>query len=208
MQISQLAEQSGVPLATVKFYLREGLVPPGRRVAATRSDYDDSHVRRLRLLRSLTEVAGLTLSTVREVLAAADNPAESLGDALDTAQAALPPVVPEDTDTTDAQAVIAELGWNIDPGCVALRQLASAMTSLTIAEADVSPATLAEYGRAVHPLAVREVAAIPTTSQQDAVRYVVLGTLFYEPVLLALRRLAQQDATTPASPVRRTTRDP
>lgn len=33
-------------------------------------------------------------------------------------------------------------------------------------------------------------------SQQAAVRYVVIGTVFYEPVLLALRRLARQDAAT------------
>ena len=196
MQISELSVRSGVPLATVKYYLREGLVAPGRLLAATRADYDDTHVRRLRLVRSLVEVAGLKLGAVREVLAAADEPADSLGDALDAAQAALPPVVPEDINTTAARAVIAELGWTVDPECVALRQLAAAMTSLQSADADVSPATLGEYGRAVHPLAVREVNAIPTTSQEDAVRYVVLGTLFYEPVLLALRRLAQQDAAT------------
>ena len=112
------------------------------------------------------------------------------------AQSALPPAVPKDIDTTPAQAVVDELGWTVDPACVALRQLATAITSLHSADADVSPATLSEYGRAVHPLAVREVTAIPTTSQEEAVRYVVLGTLFYEPVLLALRRLAQQDAAT------------
>jgi hypothetical protein len=37
-----------------------------------------------------------------------------------------------------------------------------------------------------------DVAGIPGTSPGDAARYVVLGTVLYEPVLLALRRLAQQ----------------
>lgn len=196
MQISELSLTTGVPLATVKFYIREGLLAPGRRTAARRAEYDGNHVQRLRLVRSLVEVAGLSLSTVRRVLAAADDPAESVNGAIDVAQSALPPFAPEDIDTTAAMAVIDDLGWSIDPSCVALKQLASAIASLQSANADVSPATLSEYGRAVHPLAVREVNAIPAASQEAAVRYVVLGTLFYEPVLLALRRLAQQDAAT------------
>lgn len=77
-----------------------------------------------------------------------------------------------------------------------MRQLAVAIASLRAVGADASTLFLGDYGRAVSALAQREVAAVPTTSQEDAVRYVVVGTLFYEPVLLALRRLAQQDATT------------
>lgn len=194
MLISELSLTTGVPLATIKFYLREGLLPSGCRTAARRAEYDDHHVQRLRLVRSLVEVAGLSLSTVHRVLAAADNPAGSVNGAIEVAQSALPPFPPEGIDTTAATAVIDELGWSIDPTCVALKQLASAIASLQTADADVSPATLSEYGRAVHPLAVREVKAIPSESRESAVRYVVLGTLFYEPVLLALRRLAQQDA--------------
>ena len=38
MQISELSSRAGIPLATVKYYLREGLVPPGRRITATRAD--------------------------------------------------------------------------------------------------------------------------------------------------------------------------
>ena len=62
MRISELAEVSGVPLATVKYYLREGLLPPGRSVTARLSEYDDEHLRRLRLLRALREVGGVPVS--------------------------------------------------------------------------------------------------------------------------------------------------
>ena len=34
---------------------------------------------------------------------------------------------------------------------------------------------------------------MPTDSPADAVRYVVLGTVLVEPLLLALRRMAQQE---------------
>ncbi|WP_295829633.1 hypothetical protein [uncultured Microbacterium sp.] len=39
-----------------------------------------------------------------------------------------------------------------------------------------------------------ELAATPETSMDDAVRYVVLGTALVEPLILALRRVAEQVA--------------
>ncbi len=53
MRISELAARTGVPLATVKYYLREGLLMPGHATSATQAQYDDSHVRRLGLVRAL-----------------------------------------------------------------------------------------------------------------------------------------------------------
>ena len=87
-------------------------------------------------------------------------------------------------DTTAALALVHELGWQVDPSCAAIRQLASAITSLEAVGADASTPFLRDYVRAASTLAEREVAAVPATSQQAAVRYVVVGTLFYEPVLL------------------------
>lgn len=196
MQISELARLSALPVATVKFYLRQGLLPPGRATGATRAEYDEQHVQRLRLVRSLVEVAGLSLAAVRQVLAAADQPAQSLHDAIGAAQQALPPLVPDDTDTSTALALMHELDWLVDPSCIAVRQLAQALASLEAVGMDVAMPSLSDYGRAVHALAEQEVASIPTRSQMAAVQYVVVGTIFYEPVLLALRRLAQQDAYT------------
>ena len=43
-----------------------------------------------------------------------------------------------------------------------------------------------------------DVSEVPSTSAGDAVQYVVVGTVLYEPVLLALRRLAQQYVFTSA----------
>ena len=47
MRLKQLAESSGTSAATIKFYLREGIVPAGRAVNATLAEYDDRHLRRL-----------------------------------------------------------------------------------------------------------------------------------------------------------------
>ena len=56
MRISELAEATGVSVATIKYYLREGLLPEGRKLTQRLVDYDARHVRRLGLLRLLREV--------------------------------------------------------------------------------------------------------------------------------------------------------
>ena len=95
MRISELVERTGVPLATVKFYLREGMLPGGTAVTATRSEYGEEHVRRIRLIRALSDVAGLPLQRVKDVLALIDAPDGTLYDTLGRAVAALPPYVPD-----------------------------------------------------------------------------------------------------------------
>ncbi|MFF4420896.1 MerR family transcriptional regulator [Streptomyces sp. NPDC001549] len=77
MRLAELSERSGVSIATIKYYLREGLLPPGRRVSATTADYDEGHLRRLRLVRAMIQVGQVPVARVRKVLAHVDD--ESLG---------------------------------------------------------------------------------------------------------------------------------
>ena len=72
MRIAELGQESGLPVATVKYYLREELLQPGAPTAANRAEYDGRHLRRLRLIRILVEVGGLSLRQVGAVLAAID----------------------------------------------------------------------------------------------------------------------------------------
>ena len=53
MRLRHLAQASGVPTATIKFYLRERLLPPGRSVNATLAEYDEGHRRRLEVITTL-----------------------------------------------------------------------------------------------------------------------------------------------------------
>ncbi|MGW0002478.1 MerR family transcriptional regulator [Nocardia grenadensis] len=75
---------------------RDRPVLPARRTpAARRTDqpnqarYGPAHVRRLALVQALTEVAGLSVAAVRDVLTAIDEPDSTLHDVL-TAQPGLP----------------------------------------------------------------------------------------------------------------------
>ncbi|MFD7659160.1 MerR family transcriptional regulator, partial [Actinosynnema sp. NPDC059797] len=72
MRIGELSRRSGVSVPTIKFYLREGLLAPGSGTARNQASYGEAHERRLRLVRALVEVGGLSLTAVREVLAASD----------------------------------------------------------------------------------------------------------------------------------------
>lgn len=192
MKISALSEASGVPLATIKFYLREGLLHAGRRTSATQASYDDTHLARLRLVRALVDVAGLSVAATRQVVLSLH--AETLHEALGSAQGALPPRVDEAeaVDLEPAREVVRSRGWAVHEGSAAFQQLAVALR----ATAEVGLAMTAEradaYGRAAEVVAAVDVDGVPTDSREDAVAYAVAGTVLYEPVLLAMRRLAQQ----------------
>lgn len=60
---------------------------------------------------------------------------------------------------------------------------------------DTPDQLLDRYARAAHELGEQDVAEVPLDPPAEAVRYVVIGTLLLEPVLLALRRLAQEDVS-------------
>lgn len=81
MRISELSRQSGVSVPTIKFYLREGLLPAGLSTGRNQADYSDRHLRRIRLIRTLTGIGGLDLSSVREILAAIDDDDVTMRDA-------------------------------------------------------------------------------------------------------------------------------
>src|SRR4051812_12814011 len=74
MQMSELAARTGVPVATLKFYLREGLLHPGVALSQTRAAYDDAHIRRVGVIRALTETVGLSVQQARGVLEVIDAP--------------------------------------------------------------------------------------------------------------------------------------
>lgn len=195
MRISELSAASGVPVPTLKFYLREGLLPPGDAIAVNRAQYGEAHVRRLQLIRALTEIGRLPLKTVSAVIRAIDDRELPLHELLGIAHWALEPDAPatEDPMRDTVDALVHELGWEVDQEAPARRTLGRALATLRDLGHDVSPATLRRYALAADSLAAEEVATVPAhASRSDAVESAVVGTVLYETVLTALRRLAQE----------------
>jgi len=197
VKISELARRAGVPLPTVKYYLREKLLMPGVATSATQAEYGDEHVRRVRLVKALTELAGLPMHQVKVVLGVLDEPPAELVDALGTAIGALPPYVdsPPDSEHPLAKAALEQLGQVYDPRFTAVAQLDRALQAVADAGMPMSDERLDVYGRALREMAELDLRLMPRGSTADAVEYATLGTALYEPVILALRRLAHQDLT-------------
>lgn len=196
MRISHLAAAADVPIATVKYYLRDGLLHEGVRTSATQATYDDSHLRRLHLIRALTGPAGLSLSATRNVLAVLDDPPPSPLDLLGAAHHAVTPVGDDPGDLTRARALLERWGWaSTCRDDATLGALARAVHGLEAAGFDPGDETLDRYARSMLDLAEQEIAETPFDSAEDVTRYVVLGTVLIEPLLLALRRLAQGHAS-------------
>lgn len=196
MRISALAAEAGLPLATVKFYLREGLLHPGLASSATQASYDESHLRRLRLIRALTGPVGLSVQQTRTILGLIDDPGDDLYQTLGRAVGALPPAVHEASGDDDpyprARAALETLGQVYDPRFAAVAQLESALEAAEAAGMPISEQRLLEYGRRLRDIAAFDLERMPR-EPHAAVEYTVLGTALYEPVILALRRLAHQD---------------
>lgn len=202
MRISELSQRAGVPVASIKYYLREGLLPAGRSLSRTRSEYDDTHVERLRLIRALLGAGGLGIAQVRRVVDAIDDGASERLGVLAAAQHAIPPVTEapppgmeaapsEDSRPSRARDWVASRGWSVEPDSPLLDELDAAWLACDDAGIGLDPERLDAYADAIEQIAAIDVATVPP-QPSSAVRQVILGTVLMDPVLALLRRLAQQ----------------
>jgi len=85
--IGKLAEEAGVSVRTIRFYIDQGLLPPPR-IHGRRTVYDQEYLDRLKLIRRLKEaylplreiqqkMAGLTIEMVRHLLYDSPQPVKS-----------------------------------------------------------------------------------------------------------------------------------
>lgn len=198
MRLAELSERSGVSTATIKYYLREGLLPPGERVTATQAEYGTEHLRRLRLVRALIQVGRVPVATAREVLRAVDEESGQF-ERLGAAVFALPHgPEPDERDPVTSRAhghareLLELLGWEAEPTTPPHRMLVSSLAALLRLGYPCEPRRLLAYGRAAEEIAEVDIGLMaegfePGTTQLEAA---VALTVLYEPVLLALRRIA------------------
>lgn len=71
MKIGEFARRVGVPIDTVRYYERNGLLPPPPRRASGYRDFDDTDVARLRFVLRAKSL-GFSLAEVRELAELAD----------------------------------------------------------------------------------------------------------------------------------------
>jgi DNA-binding transcriptional MerR regulator len=199
MRMSELSERSGVPVATIKYYLREGLLHAGASRSATQATYDDDHVERLRLVRVLREIGQVPVAAVGAVLAAVDDPSLPLAEVIALAHHGLGPTPPDRPSDdhrrarAEVEAFIRSRGWHVESGAPAIDALAAALVALQGVVGPCSAEAFIPYADAADELARFELAWVdPTQSVGNTIGQIVVGTVVYEQALVALRRLAEE----------------
>lgn len=197
VRISELSRQSGVSVASIKYYTREGLLPGGERRGYNQTDYTDAHLSRLRLIRALLEAGGLTIATVRNVVGAIDDPALPLIDAMAAAHHAIPAeLTPASTGAmTQVRAVMEEVGWGAigdhNPG---VGMAAGILDLYAAADRPDLGRVMIEYARAAELVAEADLRVLAAAgSRERQVEAVVVGTVLGDVLLAGLRRIAQEN---------------
>ena len=203
MRIGELSRRSGVAVPTIKYYLREGLLEPGVTRAANQADYSDAHLQRLRLIRALLDVGGVSISAARDVIAALGRTDLRPHDLLGVAHHAVSPTRHPDRDTDawrDARAAadqfVAERGWRVEPNAPARDQLADVIAALRTVNAPEVLIELDTYAASALSLAEMEVDNVIARGEPvRMLELVVLGTVLGEALFAALRLLAHEHAS-------------
>ena len=188
-------------MPSIKFYLREGLLPPGESTGRNQADYSDAHIHRLRLIRILLDVGGLSVATAKEVIAAVDTPDLPGHYLLGAASYTITRQARRDPHQPDWQAARQEIvdlvrasGWLVEEASPAIDLAADAVAGMrALGQGDLLEA-MPTYAKAAAEVAAKEVdAVINRSGSESRVEAVVIGTILGEALFNALRRLAQQD---------------
>jgi DNA-binding transcriptional MerR regulator len=200
--MAELSGRTGVPIPTIKFYLREGLLPPGERTSPNQAQYGEEHARRLKLIRALVDVGGLSIVASRAVLGHLDSGGVGELDTLGKVQYSLTrrrEREPDDDESWRAageqvQQLLDRHGWHVRPDNPARADLAEVLATLhRLGQHDVLD-LLDRYTDTAHELAAAEVDALwRRTSLEDRAEGVVMFAVLADAILAALRRLAQED---------------
>jgi DNA-binding transcriptional MerR regulator len=207
--MAELSKRSGVPIATIKYYLREGLLPQGETVSATRAEYGEAHLRRLRLIRALIEVGEVPVAGISAILKRVDDPSVTPHVMLGTVQYALGARPAGDSRTGDSPAgdpdriaaeaevaaLIEDMGWRITPGAPARDLLAAALAALRGTGSAPAGPPLRDYAEAMARLAAAEVSSVDEGNRSELAESAIVGMVLYERVLVAIHRLAQENAS-------------
>jgi DNA-binding transcriptional MerR regulator len=78
LRVGELAEASGVPVPTIKHYLREGLLPEPVKTSRNMAYYPPEFVERIRLIKLLQEERFMPLRAIKSVLDANPDRARAL----------------------------------------------------------------------------------------------------------------------------------
>ncbi|WP_327012288.1 MerR family transcriptional regulator [Cryobacterium sp. CAN_C3] len=195
--MAELSAASAVPIATIKYYLREGILPLGDLSKPNQASYSPVHVERLNLTRALIHTGGLSIASVKRVLASIDSD-DSLAQVFEVAQNTVS--VEPDQDNIDplALARIDTLTqeWRTYPTNPGRLEAARILGTLDTLRMPLSEGWLAKYAQAALLAAEADLDEVETRPDRDSkAETVIIGTILGDAMFAALRRAAQEHET-------------
>ncbi|MHA6695063.1 MerR family transcriptional regulator [Homoserinimonas sp. A520] len=202
MKISELCESAGITQSTLKYYVREGLVPEGRRTSSNQTEYKDTHLQRAKLARALIDVGALSIADARQVLGVLDTHQGSLAHVFDAAQHAMGAgrsISAQPASEESRQSVtdlVAGRSWAVSAHNPGNELVARALDGLATIGFAPSPDYLEAYAEAASIIARADLAALAERSSPALVaELMVVGTVMGDALMAGLRRLAQEHET-------------
>jgi DNA-binding transcriptional MerR regulator len=210
MRLAELSQRAGVPPTSIKFYIREGLLPAGAVHARNQASYGTQHLERLELIRALREVAALPLEAVGRVTRELDRgwQGDPFGEAM-RAMHGKPARAASAEDAkaraalrTEVLALLRALPWTTDDE----RHLHAEELAATLLQVrrylypDYPVANLARYAEIAWLLSEAEFALVPGGAPApvqargddlaEPIRRAILGSILFERIFSSLRRSA------------------
>ncbi|MGP9844954.1 MerR family transcriptional regulator [Brachybacterium sp. 107] len=224
MLLQELSDASGCSAASIKYYRREGLLPAGERLTATRQEYGPAHLERLQLIQVLREMANAPIARIRRLTQLLDDPEVPVIRALEEAQAIALGAAPDTADpgTEDLEGdgsgsgrsehpsvrtLLDRLGWP-DIDSVPRRALDDLLHALVGWEMPADPDTLQRYAEPMAEIArgdlayLQEGAELGTAPSDDVVVLrSVAGTIAFDRLAQVLRALGHTSLSVQASAI-------
>jgi DNA-binding transcriptional MerR regulator len=212
VRLAELSRRSGVPRSTIKFYIREGILPQGEPGASrNQATYEPRHLERLALVTALREIAGLSVEVIKRVTADLDrgwDAADPIGEALLAIHA--PRVrarsredrAARDALAAEVRAFLRDLPWTVgDERHYFADELAEALLAVRRhLYPDYPVAALAPLAEVAWLLSEVEFAhapggaRVPVRERGDDIaeptRRAIVGSVLFERIFAALRRCA------------------
>ncbi|GHD19281.1 MerR family transcriptional regulator [Streptomyces violarus] len=202
MRIGELSQKTGVPVPTIKYYVREGLLPSGELTSRNQASYGEAHERRLQLIRALADVGGMKVAEIAEVLAAVEDPERPLHKVLGSAARPMsgPDSENDDAESAAARAAVTDLisrrGWRTHASNPAAADLSEALAAMARLGHGAFADLLDTYADAAEQVARADLEYVDRhLAIEEKVEGVVIGTVLGEAVFSSLRRLAHVDAS-------------
>ncbi|MFF1683814.1 MULTISPECIES: MerR family transcriptional regulator [unclassified Streptomyces] len=193
-QLSDLSRRTGVPDRMLRFYLRMNLLP----ALDESEEYDESHVRRVALVRTLLDVGGLSPAAIRRIVGRIDT-SPPLHELLGEVQYALPArgSMSQDREWERARerttALAEQRSWQVSPDNPAWQTLTQVLVTCEWLEQHDLPRLLETYAEALERVVDIEVQLLRRQPDpESAAASMVSGTVLGDVALSALRRLIHE----------------